>query len=139
MKIRIARCRPYLISLRKIVLKWKQWIRLLCSIKEHLHILEEDISVYFYNLPDTPFAPARSLLTVEVDGVQKNAQEEFMELIASDAAEIDFTSTDFTLVLVTKCWIKWYPVMSEIMLHHLLFPTVYLCEIRLSRLLVINF
>jgi len=42
-------------------------------------------------------------LTVEVDDVQKNAQEEFMELIASDAAEIDFTSTDFTLVLVTKC------------------------------------
>jgi len=29
--------------------------------------------------------------------------------------------------------------MSEIMLHHLLFPTVYLCEIRLSRLLVIDF
>ena len=51
------------------------------SVKEHLKILEEEISRYFPNLPDTPFALARSPFTIKVQDVPENAQEEFIELI----------------------------------------------------------
>ena len=64
--------------------------RTILSVKEHIKILEEEISRYFPNLPDTPFALARSPFTIRVEDVPENAQEEFIELIASDAAKTDF-------------------------------------------------
>ena len=79
-------------------------------------------SRYFPNLPDTPFALARSPFTIKVEDVPENAQEEFIELITSDAAKTDFSSMS-----VTKFGIKSlqsYPVLSEIALRLILpFPT----------------
>ena len=110
--------------------------RTILSVKEHLKILEEDISRYFPNLPDTPFALDRSPFTIKVETFPENAQEEFIELITSDAAKTDFCSMS-----VTKFWIKSlqsYPVLSEIALRLILrFPTTYLCETGFSSLLVI--
>ena len=111
--------------------------RTILSVKEHLKILEEEISRYFPNLPDTPFALARCPFTIRVEDVPENAQEEFIELITSDAAKTDFSSMS-----VTKYWIKSlqsYPVLSEIALRLILpFPTTYLCETDFSSLLVIK-
>ena len=70
--------------------------RTILSVKEHLKILEEEISRYFPNLPDTPFALVRSSFTIRVEDVPENAQEEFIELITSDAAKIDFSSMSVT-------------------------------------------
>ena len=92
--------------------------RTILSVNEHLNILEEEISRYFPNLPDTQFALARSPFTIKVEDVPENAQEEFIELITSDAAKTDFSS-----MLVTKFWIKSlqsYPVLSEIALRLIL-------------------
>ena len=66
--------------------------RTILSVKEHFKILEEEISRYFPNLPDTPFALARSPFTIKVEDVPENAQEEFIELITSDEAKTDFSS-----------------------------------------------
>ena len=111
--------------------------RTILSVKEHIKILEEEISRYFPNLPDTPFALARSPFAIRVEDVPENAQEEFIELITSDAAKTDLSSMS-----VTKFWIKrWqsYPVLSEITLRLILpFPTTYLCETGFSSLLVIK-
>ena len=105
-------------------------------VKEHLKILVE-ISRYFPNLPNTPFALARSLFTIKAEDVPKNAQEEFIELITSDAAKTDFSSMSGT-----KFWIKSlqsYPVVSEIALRMILpFPTTYLCETSFSSFSVIK-
>ena len=101
------------------------------SVKEHLKILEEEISIYFPNLRDTSFALASSPFTIRVEDVPENAQEEFIELITSNAPKINYSSMS-----VTKFWIKSlqsYPVLSEI----LPFPTTYLCETGFSSLLVI--
>ncbi|XP_039178217.1 SCAN domain-containing protein 3-like [Crotalus tigris] len=112
-------------------------ITMIISVKEHLHVLADEISSYFPNLPDTPFALASSPFTVEVENVPETAQEEFIELINSDAAR-----TDFSTMPVTKFWIKClqsYPVLSETVLRLLLpFPTTYLCETGFSSLLVIK-
>lgn len=112
-------------------------ITMIISVKEHLHMLAEEISSYFPNLPDTPFALARSPFTVKVEDVSETAQEEFIELINNDAAR-----TDFSTMPVTKFWIKClqsYPVLSETVLRLLLpFPTTYLCETGFSSLLVIK-
>ncbi|XP_040289892.1 protein ZBED8-like [Bufo bufo] len=112
-------------------------ITMIISVKEHLHMLEDEISLYFPNLPDTPFALARSPFTVKVEDVPETAQEEFIELINNDAAR-----TDFSTMPVTKFWIKHlqsYPILSETVLRLLLpFPTTYLCETGFSSLLVIK-
>ncbi|KAK1346652.1 hypothetical protein QTO34_000512, partial [Cnephaeus nilssonii] len=112
-------------------------ITMIISVKEHLHMLADEISSYFPNLPDTPFALARSPFTVKVEDVPETVQEEFIELINSDAAR-----TDFSTMPVTKFWIKClqsYPVLSETVLRLLLpFLTTYLCETRFSSLLVIK-
>ncbi|XP_015685817.1 protein ZBED8-like, partial [Protobothrops mucrosquamatus] len=112
-------------------------ITIIISVKEHLHMLADEISSYFPNLPDTPFALARSPFTVKVENVPGTAQEEFIDLINSDAAR-----TDFSTMPVTKFWIKClesYPVLSETVLRLLLpFPTTYLCETGFSSLLVIK-
>ncbi|XP_034277935.1 zinc finger BED domain-containing protein 5-like isoform X1 [Pantherophis guttatus] len=112
-------------------------IMMIISAKEHLHMLEDEVSSYFPNLPDTPFALARSPFTVKIEDVPETAQEEFIELINSDAAR-----TDFATMPVTKFWIQClqsYPVLSETALRLLLpFPTTHLCEIGFSSLLVIK-
>ena len=59
--------------------------RTILSVKEHLKILEEEISRYFPNLRDTSFALASSPFTIRVEDVPENAQEEFIELITSNA------------------------------------------------------
>ena len=96
--------------------------RTILSVKVHIKIIEEEISRYFPKLPDTPFAHARSPFTIRVEHVPENAQEEFNELITSDAAKTDFSSMS-----VTKFWIKSlqsYPALSEIALRLILpFPT----------------
>ena len=111
--------------------------RKILSVKEHLKILQEEISRYFPNLPNTPFALARSPFTIKVEDVPENAQEEFIKLTTSDA-----TKTDFSSMSVTKFWIKSlqsYSVLTEIALHLILpFPTTYLCETGFSSLLVIK-
>ena len=111
--------------------------RTILSVKEHLKILDEEISRYFPNLPDTPFALARSPFTIRIEDVPENAQEELIELITIHAAKTDFSSMS-----VTKFWIKSlqsYPVLSEIALCLILpFPTTYLCETGFSSLLVIK-
>ncbi|KAM5251205.1 zinc finger BED domain-containing protein 5-like [Hipposideros larvatus] len=111
-------------------------ITMIISVKEHLHMLAEEISSYFPNLPDTPFAPARSPFTVKVEDVSETAQKEFIEL-NNDAAR-----TDFSTMPVTKFWIKClqsYPALSKTMLRLLLpFSTTYLCETGFSSLLVIK-
>ena len=111
--------------------------RTMLSVKEHIKVLEEEISRYFPNLPDTPFALARSPFTIRAEDVPENAQEEFIELITSDAAKTDFSSMS-----VTKFWIKSlqsYPVLSEIALSLILpFTKTYLCETGFSSLLVIK-
>nr|XP_008103991.1 PREDICTED: SCAN domain-containing protein 3 isoform X1 [Anolis carolinensis]XP_008103992.1 PREDICTED: SCAN domain-containing protein 3 isoform X1 [Anolis carolinensis]XP_008103993.1 PREDICTED: SCAN domain-containing protein 3 isoform X1 [Anolis carolinensis]XP_008103994.1 PREDICTED: SCAN domain-containing protein 3 isoform X1 [Anolis carolinensis]XP_008103995.1 PREDICTED: SCAN domain-containing protein 3 isoform X1 [Anolis carolinensis]XP_008103997.1 PREDICTED: SCAN domain-containing protei len=112
-------------------------IKVLISVKEHLRMLADEISLYFPNLPDTPFALARSPFTVRVEDVPETAQKEFIEFINSDAVR-----TDFSRMPVTKFWIKClpsYPVLSETVLRLLLpFPTTYLCETGFSSLLVIK-
>nr|KAF6492381.1 hypothetical protein HJG59_009586 [Molossus molossus] len=111
-------------------------ITMIISVKEHLLMFADEISSYFPNLPDTPFAVARSPFTVKVEDVPEKAQEEFIELINSDAVR-----TDFSIMPVTKFWIKClqsYPVLSETVLHLLPFPTTYPCEIGFSSLLVIK-
>jgi len=89
------------------------------------------------NLPATPFALARSPFTVKVEDVPENAQEEFIELINSDAAKTDFSSKS-----ISQFWIgclQTYPILSEIVLRLLLpFPTTYLCETGFSSLLTIK-
>ena len=70
--------------------------RAILSVKEHIKILEEEISRYFPNLPDTPFVLTRSPFTIRVEDVPENAQEEFIELITSDAAKTDFSSMSVT-------------------------------------------
>ena len=111
--------------------------RAILTVKEHLKILEEEISRYFPNLPNTPFALARCRFTVKVENVPENAQEEFIELIISNSAKTDFSSMS-----ATKFWIKRlqsYPVLSEIALRLILpFPTTYHCETGFSGLLVIK-
>ena len=105
--------------------------RIILSVKEHLKILEEEISRYFPNLRDTSFALASSPFTIRVEDVPENAQEEFIELITSNAPKTNYSSMS-----VTKFWIQSlqsYPVLSEI----LPFPTTYLCETGFSSLLVI--
>ena len=110
--------------------------RTILSVKEHLKILDEEISRYFPNVPDTPFALARSPFTIRVEDIPENTQE-FIELITIDAAKTYFSSMS-----VTKFWIKSlqsYPVLSEIALRLILpFPTTYLCEAGFSSLLVIK-
>ncbi|KAM4722957.1 zinc finger BED domain-containing protein 5-like [Rhinophrynus dorsalis] len=110
---------------------------MIISVKEHMQMLADEISSYFPNLPDTPFALARSPFTVKIEDVPENAQEEFIDLITSDAAKNDFSSMS-----VNKFWIKClqsYPVLSEIVLRLLLpFPTTYLCETAFSSLLIIK-
>ena len=64
--------------------------RTILSVQVHVKILEEEISRYFPNLPDTPFALARSPFTIRVEDVHENAQEEFIELITSDAQKLIF-------------------------------------------------
>ena len=64
--------------------------RTILSVKEQLKILEEKISRYFLNLPNTPFVLARSPFIIKVEDVPENAQEEFIELITSDAAKMIF-------------------------------------------------
>ncbi|XP_052611518.1 protein ZBED8-like isoform X1 [Peromyscus californicus insignis] len=112
-------------------------ISMIISVKEHLHMLAGEISWYFPNLPDIPFALARSPFTVRVEDVPKTAQEEFIDLLNSDAARIDFSTLP-----VTQFWIKClqpYPVLSETVLRLLLpFPTTHLCETGFSSLLVIK-
>ncbi|XP_048351811.1 protein ZBED8-like [Sphaerodactylus townsendi] len=112
-------------------------ITMIISVKEHLRMLADEISLYFPNPPDTPFALASSPFTVNVEDVPETAREEFTELINSDAAR-----TDFSTMPVTKFWIKClqsYPVLSETVLRLLLpFPTTYLCETGFSSLLVIK-
>lgn len=115
-------------------------ITMITSVKERLNMLEDELSSYFPNLPDTPFALARSPVTVKFEDVPETAQEEFIKLINSDAARNDFSSMP-----VTKFWIKClqsYPVLSETVLHLLLlllpFPTTYLCKTGFSSLLVIK-
>ena len=46
--------------------------RTIISVKEHLKILEEEISRCFPNLPNTPFALARSPFTIRVEYVPEN-------------------------------------------------------------------
>ncbi|XP_015421155.1 PREDICTED: zinc finger BED domain-containing protein 5-like [Myotis davidii] len=111
-------------------------ITMMISVKEHLHMLADEISSYFPNLPETPFANARSPFTVKVEDVPETAQEEFIELINNDAVR-----TDFSTMPVTKFWIKClqsYPVLSETVLCLLPFPTTYLCETGFSSFLVIK-
>ena len=107
------------------------------SVKEHLLMLADEISSYFPNLPDIPFALTRSPFTVKIEDVPETSQEEFIELINSDAANNDFSSMS-----VTQFWIKClqsYPVLSETALRLLLpFPTTYFCETWFSSLLVIK-
>ncbi|KAM7053597.1 uncharacterized protein WM277_006691 isoform 1-T1 [Molossus nigricans] len=76
-------------------------ITMILSVKEHLHMLADEISLYFPNLPDTPCALARSPLTVKVEDVPETAQEEFIEFINSDALR-----TDFSTMPITKFWIQ---------------------------------
>ena len=64
--------------------------RTIFSVKEHLKILDEEILKYFLNLPNTPFALARSPFTIKVEDVLENAQKEFIELIISDATKLIF-------------------------------------------------
>lgn len=110
---------------------------MIISVKEHLHMLADEISSYFPNLPDTPFALARSPFTTKVEDVPETAQEEFIDLINSNAARNDFSSMS-----ITQFWIKRlqsYPILSEIVLRLLLpFPSTYLCETGFSSLLVIK-
>lgn len=107
------------------------------SVKEHLDMLACEISWYFPNLPEVPFALARSPFTVKAEDVPETVQEEFIKLTDSDAAR-----TDFATMPVTQFWVKClqsYPVLSETVLRLLLpFPTTYLCETGLSSLLVIK-
>ncbi|KAL1768625.1 zinc finger protein BED domain-containing protein 5-like [Sigmodon hispidus] len=114
-----------------------QKISMIISVKEHLDMLAGEISWYFPNLPDIPFALARSPFTVRVEDVPASAQEEFMELVSSDSARADFSTLP-----VTQFWIKYlqsYPVLSETVLRLLLpFPTTRLCEAGFSSLLVIK-
>ena len=70
--------------------------RTMLFVKEHVKILEEEISRCFHNLTDTPFALAGSPFTIRVEDVPENAQEEFIELISSDAAKTDFSSMSVT-------------------------------------------
>ena len=70
--------------------------RTILSVKEHIKILKEEMSRYFPNLPDTPFSLARSPFTIRVEDVPENAQEEFIELITSDAAKTYFSSMSVT-------------------------------------------
>ena len=46
--------------------------RTILSVKEHIKIIEENFSRYFPNLPDTPFALARSPFTIRVEDVPEN-------------------------------------------------------------------
>ena len=99
-------------------------------------MLADEISSYFPNLPDIPFALTRSPFTVKVEDVPETSQEEFIELINSDAANNDFSSMS-----VRQFWIKCLqscPVLSETALRLLPFPTTYLCETGFSSLLVIK-
>uniref|UniRef100_A0A8C5PY01 Uncharacterized protein n=1 Tax=Leptobrachium leishanense TaxID=445787 RepID=A0A8C5PY01_9ANUR len=101
-------------------------ITMIISVKEHLHMLEDEISLYFPNVLDTPFALARSPFTVKVEDVPETAQEEFIELINNDASR-------------KQIHLQSYPVLSETVLRLLLpFPTTYLCETGFSSLLVIK-
>ncbi|KII66336.1 hypothetical protein RF11_14227 [Thelohanellus kitauei] len=61
-------------------------------VKEHFHVLADDLSLFFENVTDTPFALARSQFTVKVEDVSEISQEEFIELINSDVAKTDFSS-----------------------------------------------
>ena len=88
--------------------------RAILFVREHLKILEEEISRYFSNLPDTPFALARSPFTIRVEDVLENAQEEFIELISSDAAKTDFSSMSVTIFGIKS--LQSYPVLSVIAL-----------------------
>ena len=72
-------------------IKQKTMNRTILFVKEHLKILEEEISRYFPNLPNTPFTLARNPLTIKVEDVPDNAQKEFIELTTSDAAKTDFS------------------------------------------------
>ena len=84
---------------------WETMNRTILAVKEHLKILEEEISRYFPNLPDTPFALARSPFTIKVEDVPENAQEELIELI-----------TSISSISVTKFWIKSlqsYPILRS--------------------------
>ncbi|XP_073969216.1 zinc finger BED domain-containing protein 5-like [Rhodnius prolixus] len=115
----------------------KKIIMMITSVKEHLHMLADEISSYFPNLTDIPFALARSPFTVKVEVVPESAQEEFIDLINNDAAR-----TVFSTMPLAKFWIKClqlYPILSETVLCLLLpFPTTYLCETGFSSLLVIK-
>ncbi|XP_065668077.1 zinc finger BED domain-containing protein 5-like [Hydra vulgaris] len=110
---------------------------MIISVKEHLHMLADEISSYFPNLLNIPFALARNPFTVKVEDVPETSQEEFIELISSDAAK-----NDLSLMSVTQLWIKClqpYPVLSEIVLRLFLpFSTTYLCKTGFSSQLVIK-
>lgn len=112
-------------------------ITVVISVKEHLDMLAGEISWYFPNLPEVPFALARRPFTVRAEDVPETAQEEFIRLTNSDAARADFSTMP-----VTQFWVKClqsYPVLSETVLRLLLpFPTTYLCETGFSSLLVIK-
>lgn len=112
-------------------------ITVVISVKEHLDMLASEISWYFPNLPEIPFALARSPFSVKAEDVPETAQEEFTRLTNSDAARADFSTMP-----VTQFWVKClqsYPVLSEMVLRLLLpFPTTYLCETGFSSLLVIK-
>ncbi|KII73220.1 hypothetical protein RF11_09808 [Thelohanellus kitauei] len=128
----------YLKSSVKIVVVWPQMVFQKLNdnyCEKHFNLLAEEIS-YSPNLPDSPFALARSRFTVKVEYVIETSREEFIDLINSDVSKTDFSSKS-----ISQLWIKClqsYSVMSETYLRHLFpFPKTYLCPTRSSRLLFI--
>lgn len=82
------------------------------SVKEHLHILEEKISLHFPNLPDTTFALTRNPFSSKMKMFLR-AHEEFTELTNSDAARAHFLTMQAATFWV-KC-LQSYPQTSDLL------------------------
>lgn len=60
------------------------------SVNEHLHMLADEASLYFPNLPDTPFPLARSPFTVKAEDALETAQAELAELTNSHTTGLNY-------------------------------------------------
>ena len=96
-----------------------------------------ELQSYFPELSKVESKLIRNPFIVNVQSLPDSIQEEFLELVNDSVAKDAFE----TLTL-TKFWTKMsmtYPVVSDVVLNFLLiFPNIYLCEQKFSRLLNIK-
>ncbi|KII66338.1 hypothetical protein RF11_14230 [Thelohanellus kitauei] len=60
-------------------------------VKEYFHMVAEEISLFFQNLPDSAFAPTRNSLNAKILDVTETLKDQFIELVNRDVAKTNMS------------------------------------------------